>query len=332
MPSSVTIPALHPRTLDRVPTELTGGVVAVGNFDGMHAGHRALLDTARAAAADRGVPAVVLTFEPHPRTFFRPDVPVFRLNPLPVKARLMRALGADGLIVAEFTPALAGLSAEAFISEVLVRHLNVSAAVVGYNFHFGKGREGSPPSLREAGARLGFPVIVVSEVFGEDGAAVSSSTIRAALEAGDVTTANAQLGYRWFVVGEVITGARRGRELGFPTANVDLGTDCRLRHGIYAVRLQRPDGSWHDGVASYGRRPTFDNGNPLLEVFVLDLSAEFYGETVAVSFVDWIRPEARFRGVPELIAAIRQDTETARRLLAANRGGTAIDSALAVIV
>jgi riboflavin kinase/FMN adenylyltransferase len=332
MPSSVTIPALEPQTIDAVPPGLKGAVVAVGNFDGMHAGHRALLDAAEDAARQRGVPTVVLTFEPHPRTVFRPDLPVFRLNPLPVKARLMRALGADGLVVAEFTPALAALSAEAFVSEVLVRHLNVSAAVVGYNFHFGKDRQGSPAGLQRAGERLGFPVIVVPEVFGPDGAAVSSSTIRAALEAGDVTAANGQLGYRWFVVGEVITGARRGRELGFPTANIDLGPDCRLRHGIYAVRLQRPDGAWHDGVASYGRRPTFDNGNPLLEVFVLDLSADLYGENVGVSFVDWIRPEARFRGVPELVAAIRQDAETARRVLAANRGGTDIDRALAPIV
>lgn len=330
--SASVLPALIPHRLDDVPAASTGGVVAVGNFDGMHAGHRALLDVAHKTAASLGRPAVVLTFEPHPRTFFRPDEPVFRLTPLPAKARLMRALAVDALVVADFDAALAALSADAFVEEVLVSRLKVATAVVGYNFHFGKGRTGSPKTLQAMGARLGFPVAVVGEIAGPDGAPVSSSSIRDALAAGDVAAANRQLGYRWFAVGRVERGAGRGRALGFPTANITLSSDCRLRHGIYSVRLQRHDGSLHDGVASYGRRPTFDNGEALLEVFALDITADLYDEEVAVSFVEWIRPEAKFESAAALTAAIRQDVATARGHLAAAGPGTALDMALATVV
>lgn len=329
MPKGARLPALQPHDLGDVPAALTGGVVAVGNFDGMHRGHAALLADARASAVRQGVPSVVLTFEPHPRTVFRPDAPVFRLTPLPAKARLLDALGIDGLVVAHFDRTFSAVPAEAFVEEVLVGRLRLKGAVVGDDFHFGKGRAGSPALLADAGKRLGFAVTTFGRVRDESGESFSSSAIRENLAAGDVAAAKRRLGYRWFVVGEVVPGDRRGRELGFPTANIRLGTDCRLRHGIYAVRLQRADGTIWDGVASYGRRPTFGDGPPLLEVFLFGFAGDLYGEEVAVTFLGWIRPELKFAGVEGLVSAMDRDSAEARQILAAAGPGSPLDEALA---
>jgi riboflavin kinase/FMN adenylyltransferase len=331
MRSGAHLTALTPYPLDQVPPALTGGVVAVGNFDGLHGGHRALLELARGEAARHGVPVSVLTFEPHPRTVFRPEQPVFRLTPLPAKARLLKALAIDGLVVADFTRAFSAITARAFVEDILVGRLKLAAAVVGFNFHFGKGREGTPTVLAEAGKRDGFSVTIVDQVCETNGEPVSSSAIRDDLAKGDVAAANAHLGYRWFVIGEVVAGDRRGRELGYPTANILLPADCRLRHGIYAVRMQRAGGAILDGVASYGRRPTFDNGPPVLEVFLFDFSGDLYGKEVAVSFVSWIRPELKFDSVNALVAAMRRDVEIARASLAGAGQGTALDKALAAL-
>ena len=254
-------PALAPVPVDRIPDPLTGGVVAVGNFDGVHRGHQALLERARTDAARLGVPAVAFTFEPHPRTLFRPEAPVFRLTSVEAKARLLAALGLDGLVVAPFDRAFAAIPAEDFIRSILCGRFRLKAAVVGHDFHFGKGRSGTPEVLREAGARLGFAVTVVEAVGDSDGTLFASTDIRAALGRGDIERANRFLGYRWFVLATVIAGDRRGGPLlGYPTANLRLPPDCGLAHGIYAVRVRMPDGAERDGVASYGRRPTFDNG------------------------------------------------------------------------
>jgi riboflavin kinase/FMN adenylyltransferase len=320
---------LVPVPLDAVPPALTGGVVAVGNFDGVHAGHRALLDATRNAAHRLGVPAVVLTFEPHPRTVLRPEHPVFRLTPLAAKARLLAALQMDGLVVATFDHDFAAKPASAFVDEMLVARLKLRGAVVGFNFQFGKGRQGSAVTLAAAGECDGFIVEAIGEVSTEGGQPVSSTTIRTDLAAGDIAAANRHLGYRWFVVGEVIAGDRRGRELGYPTANLRLGADCRLRHGVYAVRFQRADGTVFDGVANYGRRPTFgDDGAPLLETFVFDFSGDLYGETVAVSFVGWIRPELKFASAADLIPAIEEDCRAARAILDNAGPGSGLDRAL----
>ena len=292
-------------TLAGVPPELTGAVLVIGNFDGVHRGHVALLQSATATAARLGVKVVAVTFEPHPRTFFRPEIPLFRLTPLAAKERLLAALGVDGVVVIPFDERLAGLSAEAFVAEIVVERLRAAAVVVGYNFHFGSGRSGSPAFLVDAGVRFGFPVSIVGSVADEGGIPFSATRIRAALEAGDIADANRMLGYRWFVIGAVTGGERRGRELGFPTANIRLGADCRLRHGIYAVRVRRAAGTVVDGVASFGRRPTFDNGAPLLEVYLFDFTGDLYGEELAVSFVAWIRPEERFAGVDALVERMR---------------------------
>jgi riboflavin kinase/FMN adenylyltransferase len=319
---------LTPHLLDHVPGALTGAVYAIGNFDGVHLGHAVLFETARAEARRRGVPAVVLTFEPHPRSVFHPEAPVFRLAPLDAKARLFAAFSMDGLIVIPFDRNFAGRTADAFVESDLVGRLAAKAVVVGYDFHFGKGRAGSPEFLSEAGTRLGFDVNVLSPVSNDAGIAISSSRIRAHLEAGDVVSANRLLGYRWFVTGEVVAGDRRGRTLGMPTANLRLGADCRLRHGIYAVHFRREDGSIHHGVASYGRRPTFDNGPPILEVHLLDFSGDLYGERVMVTFRDWIRAEARFETVDALVAEMRRDLEAARLVLSDAAAGSPVDRAL----
>jgi riboflavin kinase/FMN adenylyltransferase len=234
----------------------------------------------------------------------------------------------DGVIVIPFDREFATRSADAFVSEELVGRLAVKAAVVGYDFHFGKNRRGSPEFLSDAGARLGFDVSVVDPVSDET-AFISSSRIRAHLEAGEIAEANRLLGYRWFVISSVVGGDRRGRELGFPTANLRLEPDCRLRHGIYAVRLRRADGTDHDGVASFGRRPTFGDGEPLLEVHLIDFSADLYDELVAVTFVEWIRPERRFDSVEALIGEMNSDRETARKILARGPSANALDTALA---
>ncbi|HVY19922.1 MAG TPA: bifunctional riboflavin kinase/FAD synthetase [Bauldia sp.] len=323
--------ALVPHSLDAIPPQLKGGVVAIGNFDGLHGGHRALLEQARREARRRGVPALALTFEPHPRTVFRPQAPVFRLTPLAAKARLMAALGLDGLVVADFNPGFAAKLADAFITDTLIGQLGLSGAVIGFNFRFGNMRLGDATLLAAAGADRSFSVTIIDQVCEVNGAPVSSSTIRDDLASGDVAAANARLGYRWFVVGKVQEGDRRGRELGYPTANLSLGLDCRLRHGIYAVRLQRADGSVHDGVASYGRRPTFDNGAPLLETYLFDFSGDLYGEQVAVSLVGWIRPELKFDSVASLVTAMNRDSEIARLMLAAAGPGTPLDEALAAV-
>ncbi len=317
----------HP--LDGLPGDLAGGAVAVGNFDGVHRGHQALLARTVADARALSGKAVALTFEPNPRTFFRPDEPVFRLTPLPAKARLLSALGLDGLVVASFDRSLSSLSPAAFIDEVLLGRLGARSVTVGEDFRFGAKRAGTTADLVAAAARSGFAVDVVAPVTDGDGDRFSSSGIREALAAGDVGVANRGLGYRWFVTGTVIPGEQRGRELGFPTANIRLSADCRLRHGIYAVTLKRAGEAARPAVASYGRRPQFDNGAPLLEVYVLDFAGDLYGAEVVVTFHDWIRPELKFPSVEALIEAIGTDVTTARDRLARSGAGTALDQALA---
>ena len=323
-------PPLNPFPVDGIPNSLKGGVVAVGNFDGVHRGHAALLAGARADADRLGVPAVALTFEPHPRTVFRPDTPVFRLTPVDAKARLLAAMRLDGLVVATFDKAFAAIPADDFINAILRDRLALKSAVVGHDFHFGKGRSGTPAVLSEAGARLGFSVDVVEPVVDADGTLFASTDIRAALEKGDIDRANRLLGYRWFVVATVVTGDRRGGHLlGYPTANLRLAPDCGLAHGIYAVRVRTPDGAVHDAVASYGRRPTFDNGPPLLEVHLFDFAGDLYGKTLAVSFLAWLRPEKKFASADALIAAMDADSAAARAIQAAAGPGSDLDRALA---
>jgi riboflavin kinase/FMN adenylyltransferase len=293
---------------------LKSAVVALGNFDGVHRGHREVIGAAIARARALGRPAAALTFEPHPRAFFRPDEPFFRLTDERNKLRLFAAAGLDGAVVMTFDAALAGLTADEFVDGILVQWLGIAGAVVGFNFHFGKGRTGSPAFLGGEGARRGFAVDVVP-IFADGGRPVSSGPIRKALAQGQVSDAAELLGHPWFVTGEVVHGDKRGRELGFPTANIRLDPACGLRHGIYAVRVGI-GGKRHDGVASFGRRPMFDSGAVLLEVFLFDFSGDLYGATLDVAFIGWIRHELAFDTVEELVQRMEADAHRARAMLA----------------
>jgi riboflavin kinase/FMN adenylyltransferase len=293
---------------------LRGAVVAIGNFDGVHRGHKAVIAAAlkRAQAINR--PAAALTFEPHPRDFFNPGQPLFRLTDEAAKLRLLASSGLDGAIVLTFDAALASLTAEEFVDRILVDRFAVSGAVIGFNFHFGTSRTGSPDFLAAEGRKRGFTVDVVPR-FEDNGRPVSSGPIRDALAAGHVEAAAEFLGFPWFVSGEVIHGDKRGRELGFPTANLSLDAGCGLRHGIYAVRAGI-GGRRHDGVASFGRRPMFDSGAVLLEVFLFDFSGDLYGQTIDVAFIDWIREEKVFASVDDLVRGMNEDSRQARAALA----------------
>jgi riboflavin kinase/FMN adenylyltransferase len=309
-----------------LPQRLRGGVVAIGNFDGVHRGHQAVLGRALEEALRLGVPALALTFEPHPRKVFRPDEPLFVLTPPAMKGRLLSLLGFDALVEQDFTRAFASQSAETFVTGVLERCLGIGHAVTGFDFHFGKDRQGGPAYLTAAGERHGFGVTLVNAFRDEGAEVVSSSRIRSLLADGDVAQAAGLLGYRFTVEAEVVGGQRLGRTLGFPTANMALPADCGLRHGVYAVRFRRADGTPHDGVASFGRRPTVDdNGAPLLETFVFDFSGDLYGKTCAVSFFGWLRGEEKFDGLEALVAQIRRDEAEARALLSGVRPLSELD-------
>ncbi len=317
----------HITDLAQFPDKLRGGVVAIGNFDGVHRGHRAVLDLARDEAAKRGVPALALTFEPHPRTVFRPDQPVFRLTPAHIKAEIFEAEHLDGVIELPFTKEFAGMAAEDFVKDILVGRLCISQSITGYNFHFGKGRLGTPEFLKEAGEIQGFAVTIVGAEGDEGGEVISSSRIRAALAEGELAVANGLLGYHYFVEATVQHGEKRGRELGYPTANLKLANNCELKEGVYAVQI-KIDGVMHDGVASFGRRPTFGDGAPLLEVHVFDFAGNLYYKQVTVCFIGFIRAELKFDGIDALITHMDQDSAEARAMIASARPLSHLDQML----
>jgi riboflavin kinase/FMN adenylyltransferase len=298
-----------------VPSEARGAVIALGNFDGVHKGHQALMARAIEEARRLGRPAGVLLFEPHPREFFRPGEPHFHLTPLDEKLAVLAELGLDVAVVLGFDAALARLDADRFIQEVLIDALAVAHIVVGYHFFFGHNRTGSVETLRAAGISHGFGVTVIEPV-ADQGEPYSSTAIRLKLAEGDVRTAADALGRPWRVRGPVIGGARRGTGLGFPTANMALPKGTTLSHGIYAVRVKL-DGRLLDGAAYLGTRPTFDDGMPVLEVFLFDFDDEIYGREIEVSFIEKIRDDRQFASPEALIAQMRDDCAEARAILAA---------------
>jgi riboflavin kinase/FMN adenylyltransferase len=298
-----------------VPAALRGAVLALGNFDGVHRGHAELAREAVDLSEQLERRPAALTFEPHPRSVFKPEEPVFRLTSPTVKTDLLGGLGLPLTFVLPFDRDIAAIAAEAFIDDLLLGRLGAAGLVCGYDFHFGRGRRGSPEMLQERCEGEGIPVVVVPP-FAWRGEPVSSTLIRTALEQGDVARAADFLGRPWFVRGLVAHGDKRGRDLGYPTANLHLPRDCRLRYGIYAVRM-KIDGIWHDGVASFGSRPTFDDGAPRLETFVFDFSGDLYGKQVDVAFVSWLRGEAKFDSLPALIAQMDADSARARDILGA---------------
>lgn len=311
------------------PSHLRGAVVAIGNFDGVHRGHQVVLTKALDLARAQGRPAVVLTFEPNPRSVFQPDVPLFRLTPAAMKARLLHLLGFDGVVEQRFDRAFASISAEVFEREILAEKLGAAEIVTGYNFHYGKARCGTWTTLTEAGKSLSFGVSVVEAYSDEGGEVISSSRIRKLLEEAKVEEVAGLLGYRYAVEAEVTNGKQLGRTLGFPTANMILPDDVELAHGVYAVRFRRADGTILDGVANFGRRPTVDSdGEPLLETYVFDFAGDLYGEVCAVSFVGFLRGEVKFDGLDALVVQMKRDEEEARALLSGIKPLSTLDQAV----
>lgn len=311
-----------------LPPAFRGAAIAIGNFDGVHLGHRAVISAARSLSD--GKPVLALTFEPHPRALFAPGEPIFRLTEPDLQAERLAEAGADGRIVLPFTTTLASMSAEAFVETILCRRLSAGVVATGRDFRFGKGRGGDAALLAREGESRGFAAVAVPPVV-LGGEIVSSTAIRRALEQGDAARANAMLGAPWRVRAPVRHGEKRGRELGYPTANLKLPDGCRLRHGIYAVRARVADGGtepWRDAVASFGRRPTFDDGAPLLEVHLFDFSGDLYGRQLEVAFFGFLRGEERFGSIEALVAQMDEDSRQARALLAALAGpdGAAIAS------
>jgi riboflavin kinase/FMN adenylyltransferase len=313
------------RHFDAVPAELRGAVTAVGNFDGVHLGHRALIGEAARQAKARRAPLAVLSFEPHPQEFFKPSPESFRLTPLRMKARLLAELGVDAFFAVPFDAAMAARTADVFVREVLVEGLGVSGVVVGEDFVFGKGRGGNLQTLTAEGARHGFSVTPFHTILAGAGEKISSTRIRQALKAAHPLEAAKLLGRHWAVEARVEHGDGRGRTMGFPTANMHLGHCLAPAFGVYAVRTtifeneQAPGGEVgerHDGVANFGIRPMYEVSVPLMEAHLFDFDGDLYGKHLSVELVDYIRPEMRFSGLPGLIAQIADDAQAARRILA----------------
>jgi len=297
-----------------VPANLKGAALAIGNFDGVHRGHQEVLNAAIKLAKQEGRRSGAVVFEPHPREFFAPDTPFFRLTPLPLKLELLQALGLDQTYVIPFDQALASLSAEAFATEVVVKGFGASHVVVGHDFSFGKGRTGTTEGLASLGRALGFGVDVVAPV-GAHGATFSSSRIREHLRQGETREAADQLGYWWRVRGRVEAGAGRGKGLGFPTLNLKLAPGQAVRHGIYAMRID-VDGHSHPAAGYVGSRPTFGAGDPMLETYLLDFAGDLYGKEVDAEFVAFLRPDQTFATPEALSMQMREDCDKTRAILA----------------
>lgn len=301
-----------------VPASARGGVLAIGNFDGVHHGHQALLEAAAAIARDMRAPAGAVIFEPHPREFFHPEEPHFHLTPLAQKLAIFESLGLDVAIVLPFDAGLAHLSAADFVAQVLVAGLGARHIVIGHDFFFGRNRGGTPETMQAAAQKLGFGLTIVAPV-AEDGEVFSSSAIRLRLAQGDVKGAARMLGRFWRVAGTVVGGAKRGTGLGFPTANVPLPRGTALGHGIYAVRIFA-GAERYEGAAYLGTRPTYDDGMPVLEVFLFDFDGDLYGRQIEVEFVDFIRADRKFESSEALVAQMQRDCARARELLAVAPG------------
>ena len=309
------------RHSDRLSREDRGSVVAIGNFDGVHLGHQAVIGEARRLASALGAPCAVLTFEPHPRSFFRPDDPPFRLTPLRLKARALEALDIDLLFALRFDASFAAFSAERFVAEVLGEIDDAARHVVtGYDFVFGQGRAGNAVLLERLAKEHGYAYTAVSPVASETGEIYSSTQIRAYLQQGRPAQAARLLGRPWEIEGRVEAGQQRGRTIGFPTANVRLADVLQPMRGVYAVRAgidRGADTEWFDGVANFGSRPTVDGKSVWLEIHLFDFDGDLYGRHLRVAFVEFLREEAKFPSFDALREQIARDGAAARALLGA---------------
>lgn len=298
-----------------VPPHLRGAIVALGNFDGFHLGHQAVAGRAVEWAHSEGRPAIVATFDPHPHRHFFPDLPPFRLTALEQRQRLFIAAGADAMLVFHFDDKLAGTTAEAFVQS-LIEDYDAAGVVTGVDFTFGKDRSGNIDLLLREGKRSGLRTESVPPVM-LDGQVISSSRIRDALRAGDCATATRLMTRPFAVEGEVQHGDKVGRDIGYPTANIDMGKYLRPAYGVYAVRGRLPDGRVLDGVANLGIRPMFQPPKEILEPYFFDFAENLYGQTIEVEFIHFLRPEAEFDSIDALTAQIARDCEDARQILAA---------------
>ncbi len=312
------------RAIENVPESARQGVVVLGNFDGVHRGHQAVIGCGADIARNDGAPLVVLTFEPHPRSFFRPHDPSYRLTPFHNKAHHIEALGVDALIVLNFDEALSHLEGEKFVQRVIVDGLRAKHVVIGQDFRFGHQRSGDTALLEANAEGGGYTVTTVAPVASADAEIYSSSHIREQLESGKPGHAAAMLGRPFEIEGIVEHGDKRGRTLGFPTANIDIADYIRPARGVYAVRAGLgEDGeiSWIDGVANFGNRPTIGGDSLLLEVHLFDFDGDLYDQTLRVALIEYLRPERKFDGLDALKAQIAEDGAAARRVLTVRAAG-----------
>jgi riboflavin kinase/FMN adenylyltransferase len=305
------------RHYENLPNEVRGASIAIGNFDGVHLGHRAVIGEAGRIAHGQSIPWTVLSFEPHPRSLFSPDNEAFRLTPFRTKVHHIEELGVDNLIVLHFDEAFAALSADDFVMKVLVESLSARHVVSGYDFVFGNKRAGNCELLLHKGQDQGFDFTCVSAV--DDGEIIYSSTrIRDYLKAGNPVAAAKLLGRPFEIDGRVEHGDQRGQTIGFPTANLFLGEHLNPAHGVYAIRAGIDDGAntkWLDGVANYGSRPTFNKKDTIFEVHLFDFSRDLYGCHLRVALIDFLREEKKFDGLDDLKAQIAMDCDKARQVL-----------------
>ncbi|MFV2092341.1 MAG: bifunctional riboflavin kinase/FAD synthetase [Hyphomicrobiales bacterium] len=299
---------------DAVGGNLRGGVLALGNFDGVHLGHREVLRLTCAEAKKAGGPSGVVFFDPHPRRFFQPDTPYFRLTQQPLKLRLLEELGLDVAFILPFDETLAATSAESFMADILKKRLGAAGVVAGWNFRFGHGRQGSAAMLEACGPEIGFDVHILQPSVDGEGEPVSATRIRSLLGAGRPRDAAALLGYRWQVTGEVLNGEKRGRKLGFPTANMALEEGVDVANGSYAVRAH-VGGKAYDGAAYLGTRPFFGGEHEILETHLFDFDGDLYGQDLTVEFVEFLRGDREFTGMEALVEAIADDCRRSREVL-----------------
>ncbi|HVW73823.1 MAG TPA: bifunctional riboflavin kinase/FAD synthetase [Rhizomicrobium sp.] len=308
------------RHYDDVPAALKGAVAAIGNFDGVHRGHRALIAEAKLQAEIRRSPLAVLSFEPHPQEYFRPSPECFRLTPLRTKARLLSDLGVDALFALTFDGDMARRSPQDFVLHVLVEGLGISGVVVGHDFEFGQKRAGNLATLAHMGEMEGFSVTAFDTVTAAGDEKISSTLIRRLLKEAKPEEAARLLGRPWAVEARVEHGDARGRTMGFPTANMHLGHCLAPAFGVYAVRVNILEGdravSRHDGVANFGIRPMYQVEVPLMETHLFDFDGDLYGKYLSVELIRYIRPEAKFDSLPALVAQIAADAAKAREILA----------------
>ncbi len=300
-----------------LPASQKGAAAALGAFDGVHRGHQAVIASAHQAADRLHAPLAVVSFDPHPRRWFQPDAAPFRLMTPAQMARALEPLGVDRLYLLPFDADMAAMSDEAFATDIISHGLGLTHASVGFDFTYGKGRTGSPDALARIGRQLGFSVSVTERVDDVGGLKLSSSAVREALNAGDMTRAAKILGRPFAIEGEVVHGDKRGRTIGIPTANVRLGDYMRPAYGVYATRTRLPDGRVIDGVANLGVRPMFEIAEPLLEVWLFDFAEDLYGQTIETELVALLRGEMNFDGLNALKVQIDADAAAARAILAA---------------